>query len=107
MSRPATSGEALGKLQRDTFGYFLKETNLQNGLVPDNTRRDAHCSVAAVGLRLAAYRVGAERGFITRAEAVRRTLTTLRVFLGVARKVKTGTPPAIESRTTAQASPGG
>jgi hypothetical protein len=80
MSRPATSDEALGKLQRDTFGYFLKETNLQNGLVPDNTRRDAHCSIAAVGLGLAAYTVGAERGFIARAEAVRRTLTTLRFF---------------------------
>jgi hypothetical protein len=80
MSRPATNDEALGKLQRDTFGYFLKETNLQNGLVPDNTRRDAHCSIAAVGLGLASYTVGAQRGFITRAEAVRRTLTTLRFF---------------------------
>ena len=58
MSRPATSDEALGKLQRDTFGYFLKETNLQNGFVPDNTRRDARCSIAAVGLGLAAYTVG-------------------------------------------------
>ena len=80
MSRPATSDEALVKLQRDTFGYFLKETNLRNGLVPDNTRRGAHCSIAAVGLALAAYTVGAERGFITRAEAAGRTLTTLRFF---------------------------
>jgi hypothetical protein len=64
----------------NTFEYFLKETNPTNGLVPDNTRRDAPSSIAAVGLALACYPVGAERGFITRTEAIRRTLTTLRFF---------------------------
>ena len=48
--------------------------------MPDNTRRDAPSSIAAVGLALACYPVGAERGFITRSEAIRRTLTTLRFF---------------------------
>ncbi len=72
--------EALEALQRDTFGFFLKETNSANGLVPDNTRPGAPCSITAVGLALAAYAVGADRGFITRADAVRRTLTTLRFF---------------------------
>jgi len=80
MSRPAMSDKALDKLQRATFGYFLKETNPANGLVPDNTRADAPCSITAVGLALAAYAVGAERGFIARTEAIRRTLTTLRFF---------------------------
>lgn len=70
----------LEKLQKDTFSYFLEETNLANGLVPDNTRRGSHCSLTAVGLGLAAYTVGVERGFMTRAEAVKRTLTTLRFF---------------------------
>ncbi|MCA1593741.1 MAG: hypothetical protein LC754_14050 [Acidobacteria bacterium] len=74
------SDRALNKLQRDTFGYFLKETNPANGLVPDNTREDAPCSITAVGLALACYVVGVERGFITRAEAIRRTLTCLRFF---------------------------
>ena len=32
---------ALDTLQRNTFEYFLKETNPTNGLVPDNTRPDA------------------------------------------------------------------
>lgn len=74
------SDEALDKLQRDTFSYFLKETNPANGLVPDNTREDAPCSITAVGLALASYAVGSERGFVARADAAGRTLTTLRFF---------------------------
>ena len=77
--RPATR-VLLDTLQRDTFEYFLKESNPANGLVPDNTRRDAPSSIAAVGMALACYPVGAQRGFITRAEAIRRTLTILRFF---------------------------
>jgi hypothetical protein len=80
MSYSEASERALDKLQRDTFGYFLKETNPQNGLVPDNTREGAHCSIAAVGLALAAYTVGAERRYCSRADAVKRTLATLRFF---------------------------
>ena len=37
-------------------------------------------SIAATGFALAAYPVGVERGFISRAAAVERTLTTLRFF---------------------------
>lgn len=81
MSRPAVSEGALEELQRLTFGYFLEETNPANGLVPDNTRGDSHCSIAAVGLALASYAIGVERGFIPRARAIERTLTTLRFFL--------------------------
>lgn len=72
--------EELARLQRATFEYFLGEANPANGLVRDNTRKDAPCSIAAVGLALAAYTVGAERGFIARHKAVERTLTTLRFF---------------------------
>src|SRR5262245_43906232 len=72
--------ERLDKLQRDTFGYFLNETNLANGMVPDNTRRGAHASITAIGLGLAAYPVAVEHAFIPREEAVERLLTTLRFF---------------------------
>ncbi|MBA3806091.1 MAG: hypothetical protein H0X14_10315, partial [Acidobacteria bacterium] len=72
--------ETLDKLQRDTFGYFLKETNRANGMVPDNTRQGAHASIAAIGFALTAYTIGVERSFITRGEAIERTLTTLRFF---------------------------
>lgn len=74
------SQEPLDKLQRDTFEYFLKESNRANGMVPDNTRTGAHASIAAIGFALTAYTIGVERGFITRAEAIERTLTTLRFF---------------------------
>jgi hypothetical protein len=81
VSLPAVSEGALEELQRATFGYFLKETNPANGLVADNTRKDSHCSITAVGLALACYATGVERGFIPRASAIERTLTTLRFFL--------------------------
>ena len=42
MNQPTMSDKALEELQRATFGYFLKETNPANGLVPDNTRKGSH-----------------------------------------------------------------
>jgi len=66
--------------QRDAFSYFLHETNRTNGLVLDKTCTGWPASIAAVGLALTAYPVGVERGLVTRAEAVERTLTTLRFF---------------------------
>ena len=74
------SDRELEELQRLTFDYFLKETNPENGLVPDSTRQGAPCSIAPTGFALAAYPVGVERGFITRDDAIKRTLTTLRFF---------------------------
>jgi hypothetical protein len=84
---PSFATATLDALQRDGFRYFLKEINPANGLVPDRTRADepakegnAPASIAAVGFALAAYPIGVERGFLTRAEAVERTLATLRFF---------------------------
>ena len=74
------SEELLDKLQRDTFEYFLIESNRANGMVPDNTRTSSHASIAPIGFALTAYTIGVERGFITRAEAIERTLMTLRFF---------------------------
>ena len=68
------------KLQRDSFSYFLHETNPVNGLVIDKTAPDWPASIAATGLALAAYPVAVERGFMSRAAAVERTLATLRFF---------------------------
>ena len=70
----------LDKLQRQTFDYFLHETNPVNGLVVDKTAPNWPASIAATGLALACYPVSVERGFMTRAAAVSRTLTTLRFF---------------------------
>ena len=70
----------LAGLQRDTFGYFLKEANLTNGMVPDSTRKGSFASITAIGFALTAYPIGGERGYLSRAEAVARVLTTLRFF---------------------------
>src|SRR4026208_2626256 len=80
-SRPRPFSElGLEELQRLSFDYFLKETNPENGLVPDSTRQGSPCSIAPTGFALAAYPVGVERGFITRQDAIKRTLATLRFF---------------------------
>ena len=76
----ASDDQLLAELQRDTFRYFLDESNPRNGLVPDNTREGSPSSITAVGFALAAYAVGVERNIITRAEAIERTLATLRFF---------------------------
>jgi hypothetical protein len=78
-SKPTNDAE-LEILQRETFGYFLHETNPANGLVLDKTAADWPASIAATGLALACYPVSVERGFMTRAAAVLRTLATLRFF---------------------------
>jgi hypothetical protein len=72
----------LQTLQRETFSYFLHETNPASGLVLDKTRKGSPSSIAATGLGLAAYPVGVERGFISRRMAVRRALAALRFFRG-------------------------
>jgi len=72
--------DELDRLQEDTLGYFLKETNRANGLVPDNTRTGSHSSITAIGFALTAYVIGAERGYMTRQDAIDRILTTLRFF---------------------------
>jgi hypothetical protein len=73
--------EHLQTLQRNTFRYFWKETNPKNGLIPDNTSGDGFpASIAGVGFALASYSVAVERSFVSRAQAVERTLATLRFF---------------------------
>src|SRR5665647_1482250 len=81
LSRKKLTIEAeLELLQRESFSYFVHEANPANGLVIDKTAPDWPASIAATGFALAAYPVGVERGFISRAAAVDRTLATLRFF---------------------------
>ena len=81
MNTPILTVDAeLEKLQRETFAYFLHETNPTNGLVVDKTAADWPAGIAATGLGLACNPVAVERGFMPRAAAVERTLATLRFF---------------------------
>jgi hypothetical protein len=81
MSGPqGTDAEMLEGLQRETFDFFIGEANAQNGLFPDKTQPGSPASVAGVGLGLSAYIAAVERGFISRPEAIRRTLRVLEFF---------------------------
>lgn len=74
-------------IQRSAFRYFERQINPSNGLVPDKYAPDKPCakdwpsSIAAVGFALATYPVAVARDFLSRDDAVQRTLTTLRFFL--------------------------
>jgi hypothetical protein len=70
----------LSDLQGDAFKYFVNEINPVNGLIVDCTKEGWPSSIAAVGMALAAYPVGVEHNFITREEAIERTLKNLRFF---------------------------
>jgi hypothetical protein len=76
---PATNA-FLDTLTQRTFAFFWNTTNPQNGLAPDRYPTPSFSSVAATGFALTAYPVGVQRGYITRAQAAERTLTTLRFF---------------------------
>jgi hypothetical protein len=77
----ATDTEAtafLDTLQRRSFDWFWEEVDPQTGLTPDRTPGRSFHSSAATGFALTAYPIGAERGWITREQARRRVINTLR-----------------------------
>jgi len=81
---PSPSGlsdtKMLERVQRESFQYFLGETNTQNGLVADKTYAKSPSSIAAVGLALASYPAGVERGYVTRRAAALSILKALEFF---------------------------
>ncbi|MBS0405576.1 MAG: hypothetical protein JSS17_04360 [Proteobacteria bacterium] len=70
----------LDKVQHDSFHFFEAHVNPRNGLVRDSTQERTPCSIAAVGFALTCYPVAVRRGWMTRPEALGKTLTTLRFF---------------------------
>jgi hypothetical protein len=67
-------------LERRTFDFFWERSAPGTGLTPDRWPTESFSSVAAVGFALTAYPIGAERGYVMREEAARRTLDTLLFF---------------------------
>lgn len=71
-------------LEKRTFDYFWETANPDNGLIPDRyPYTEPFSSVAAIGFGLTAYGIGVERGYVTREQAVQRTLLTLRYLEGL------------------------
>jgi len=70
-------------IERRTFQFFWDTTNEQNGLTPDRYPSRPFASIASVGFALTAYPIGIENGWVSRTQAVDRTLTTLRFLRDV------------------------
>lgn len=70
----------LDDLEHRTFDFFWKTANPDTGLVPDRAPTPSFSSIAAVGFGLTAYAIGAERNYVSRAEARDRVVKTLKFF---------------------------
>ena len=80
MTDSELSAAFLDELQREAFAYFVHEANPENGLIADKTSPGGPASIAAVGFALSSYPVAVERGFMTRSDATKRVVATLRFF---------------------------
>lgn len=75
-----TTPALLDSLQRTAFNYFWTEANPSNGLIRDRSASWSPCSIAATGFGLSAICVGVDHGWVSRATAASRVLTTLQTF---------------------------
>lgn len=84
---PAPDDDAFTEtLQRAAWAYFAAETHPETGLTKDRagtfgTDQHSVASLAATGFQLAALPIAAERGWLSRDEAVARAKRTLRTAL--------------------------
>src|SRR5262249_40056180 len=81
---PTISAGAAGVLRKpehETFQWFWDLADPGTRLLPHRAPTKSFSSIAAVGFGLTAYTVGAERGWVTRADAAKRTAETLRFLL--------------------------
>lgn len=70
-------------IERRTFQFFWDTTNEQNGMAVDRYPSRPFASIASIGFALTVYPIGYENGWISREQAVQRTLTTLRFLRDV------------------------
>jgi hypothetical protein len=64
-------------IEKRTFQFFWDTTNEVNGMTPDRFPSRPFASIASIGFALTAYPIGIENGWVSRRQAVDRTLTTL------------------------------
>src|SRR6185503_7080349 len=85
----SVEAQFLDDLQRRSFQYFWEQADPNTGLVPDRARIDSSpldanhqnvASIAATGFDLTSLVIAADRGWISKAEALERTRNTLRFF---------------------------
>lgn len=82
-ARPArgeTFDAMLDTLQHTAFQFFWNEANPTNGLIKDRNTAGSPSSIASVGFGLSGICIGVDHGWVTRAAARQRVLTTLNTF---------------------------
>ncbi len=67
-------------LTQRTFRYFWATTDTKRCLAPDRWPSNPFSSIAATGFALTAYGIGAERGYVSRGQAARRTRDCLAFY---------------------------
>ncbi|HYC94564.1 MAG TPA: glucoamylase family protein [Sphingomicrobium sp.] len=67
-------------LTQRTFRYFWETTDTKRCLAPDRWPSNPFSSIAATGFALTAYGIGAERGYVSRGQAARRTRDCLAFY---------------------------
>ena len=77
------NSDLVDDVERRSFHYFWDLADSKTLLIPDRAPTTSFSSIAAVGFGLTAYGVGAERGYVTRDEAAKRTLATLQSLLAM------------------------
>lgn len=81
---PITTTALLDTIQHTAFNFFWNEANPANGLIRDranvSTTSNADCSIASVGFGLSAICIGVDHGWVGRAAAKDRVVTTLKTF---------------------------
>ncbi len=75
-----TQQQFVAELERRTFDYFWDTTDTQRCLAPDRWPSNPFSSVAATGFALTAYAIGADRGYVSREEAAKRTRDCLAFY---------------------------
>jgi hypothetical protein len=82
-SSPVSDVALLDDVELRGFHYFWDLADPHTFLIPDRAPTPSFSSIAAVGFGLTAYGIGAERGYVTRAQGAERTLATLRSLLAM------------------------
>ncbi len=88
MSLAELSEQELDRIQREAFGYFIREGDDSLGLIFDSTQPGSPCSIAGCGLALSSFIVGVERKLIDRQAAACHAVATLRSFMQSAQSEK-------------------
>lgn len=80
LAEAAMQEEFVEDLSRRTFVYFWETTDRERCLAPDRWPSNPFSSIAATGFALTAFGIGAERGYVERAEAAARVRDCLAFY---------------------------